>query len=469
MFRHIPRPDPVLVLALLFALGFRLGWALYMDARPFDDAQSYFNLASDIANGRTYDEFGKAYWPVGYPATLALFFLAFGESVGSAEALNIIVSLLIVTLTYNLAHQLQGRHVARLAALLVAFLPGQIFTVTLVLSESVFSAVQLAALCLLVAALKREPPKLEEEESTTPLATSTSLAGLAPAAAIPLTTALGSALLVVVLLLASWRWRSAQLALFTLAGVFAGYALLVKPVAIVLVPALLLALLLIRGRVPMRACAMLLYAAVFVVVTLATVAPWSARNIEELGTPALTTNAGVNTLIGYHDGAGGCWSFDYENHRYVTEIEDEMERQREAFDLAFDFIRDEPLETAALIPLRFECIWDNDEDALGHWNRFQQDKQLSEPGYSVVRFVNNWYYYALLALAVLGLPLWWRWRTVQVLLPLVVIFTVLYYMAFYGDDRYHQPLMPLIAIWAACGVSLIPRWSRMRPISWPRS
>lgn len=468
--------------ALGVGLALRLAWLETLDAVPFYDAQSYFNLAVDLVDGQPYEEYGSAYWPVGYPATLAAFFAFLGKTVAAGEVLNVLASLLTIGLTYSLGHILYSRSVARTAAFIVALLPSQIFANTLILSEVLFTAVQLGAIVLIVAALSRAELEDDLRRIFAPKAAAlVGLAFLVPAVNGPSIVALFSIAVIAIIFLLALTRGSQLTFLWSAAAVLTGYALLIRPAALPLVAAAILAALLMSRRSGLSAASegggrinrllgrkTLGYAGLYLGVSFLVVAPWMMRNFTEIGTPTLSTTGGVNFLIGNHDGANGCWSFNYEEHGYIWEIQDEVEREREAFRQGFNFVRSDPLQAVSLIPLRFDCMWREDGDALGHWNRFEQPEALDSHTHNLLMFVNQWYYWLLLGVAVIGVPAWLRTNPAHLVPLLVVALTTGYYLLFVGDDRYHQPLLPLIAVWGACGIGFLPRWWRQRPITWPR-
>jgi hypothetical protein len=163
-------------------------------------------------------------------------------------------------------------------------------------------------------------------------------------------------------------------------------------------------------------------------------------------------------MVGNHDGATGCWSYDYENQLYVMAIQDEAKREREALREVWRFVRDDPLQAMALVPRKFDCMWQSDSASISYWNSYAQPDRPGATAAALLTFGADWYYYGLLTLAVIGIPAWWR-KDARRLLPFfIVVLTALYYLVFFGDDRFHQPLLPFFAVWAACGLLFIPRW-----------
>ncbi|MPZ24063.1 MAG: hypothetical protein GEU28_11090 [Dehalococcoidia bacterium] len=460
--------DRHLLAALLAGLLVRVAWLLYTDTRPASDAEAYFDIAEGLASGLGYEWLGRtsAYWPVGYPATLAALFAVFGSEVAVGEVLNLFAGLLAVTLTYLIAHDLYDRRIARTAALLVAVLPSQVFYTSVLLSEPLFTTVQLAVLWLLIRALRiSEAAPGVLRQSPTVGAGAVGLGFMLPVGDVLGVSMAGALVALVVLAVVAWRLCHPAMLAWLAVGAATGYALLIRPAALTIVVAAIVVLILLlrraepaRRRVPI-ACAVVFMAATFLVVL-----PWLARNNAEFGVGAtLANNGGVNLLVGNHGGANGCWSFDPADAPLVAGPGNELDNDREAGRRALRFIREEPLEAASLIPRKFDCMWRQDSSAVNYWNSFGQEDPPGEVALPLLRITADWYYYGLIVLGVLGVPIWARRTPSHILLPLVVVLTVLYYLVFFGDDRFHQPVLPIMAIWAACGVAVLPAWLRWRP------
>ncbi|HEX5940033.1 MAG TPA: hypothetical protein VFZ12_06700, partial [Dehalococcoidia bacterium] len=138
----------------------------------------------------------------------------------------------------------------------------------------------------------------------------------------------------------------------------------------------------------------------------------------------------------------------------------EVERDRKALAEAADFVVHNPEEALALFPRRQDCTW-NSDSAGAYWNQVSAPDPPSDTMYSLFDITSNWYYYGLIVLAAIGLPAWLSRRPDRLLLVLLVALTAVYYSFILGDLRYHQPLLPIFAIWAAVGITMIPRWLKL--------
>lgn len=155
------RLDLILMLAL-FALAIvpRAAWVAYNDRAPqgSNDPTLYALFADTIADGHGYIRpTGEktAYYPVGYPATIAGLKKAgdiFGwdRSIFSIKMMNGMFGALTVLLVYLLASRIFDRRTGLAAAALLAVFPSQIYYTGTVLSEPLFTLMWIGALTVLL-------------------------------------------------------------------------------------------------------------------------------------------------------------------------------------------------------------------------------------------------------------------------------------------------------------------------------
>src|SRR4051812_15025314 len=105
------RLDLALILGV-FALSFalRVGFTLGFDGLYGQDSYAYYNygqtLRQSLSQGRTLPAF---FWPLGYPAILAIGFTIFGQSALTAQALNLFLGALLAPMVYLLARQFAAK------------------------------------------------------------------------------------------------------------------------------------------------------------------------------------------------------------------------------------------------------------------------------------------------------------------------------------------------------------------------
>ena len=153
--------------ALLFLVAVvpRLWVALAWAGEPVWDGHYYDFGARRIAEGFGYSDDrsigGQTLWhpwchyPVGYSAFLALFYRVFGESHAVAGVANALVGASLAVVTWLLASHALTSTRARIAGLLVALHPGLVLYSALLMSEPLAAALTLAAFWLAVRERRR--------------------------------------------------------------------------------------------------------------------------------------------------------------------------------------------------------------------------------------------------------------------------------------------------------------------------
>jgi 4-amino-4-deoxy-L-arabinose transferase-like glycosyltransferase len=219
-----------------------LSWA----REPVWDAHYYHFGAQRIAQGLGYSAellIGNVpvwhpwcHYPVGYSALLGTVYRVFGHGQAVGPSLNVVIGALTIVAAHRLARIFLSKGRSRWAAVLVAAHPGLIAYTAVLMTEP------LAALSLL-------------------------LAGLCAFATLS-------------------RWREA------ITGFVIGLAALVRPPSLLALPALLFA----HGRPYRKAAVAVIIAGL---VALITIAPWTVRNCRVMdGCALISTNGGWNLAIG---------------------------------------------------------------------------------------------------------------------------------------------------------------------------
>jgi 4-amino-4-deoxy-L-arabinose transferase-like glycosyltransferase len=401
-----------LAFVLICAALLRTAWIAAFRVVPVSDFALYFAHGADLAVGLGYvDGNGAptAYFPIGYPAFLGLLFRLGGPSILIAQVANLGLALASLALFHRLAQRLLSRSgAARLATLILAAFPSQVAYVTL-LSDSILFQ------CLLLATAER---------------LSRGGAGAALAG-----------------------------------GFWSGLAVLTRPYA------LLLPLLALRrtpepggrdgrlsraGRLGLALLAMALV-----------VSPWMVRNARLFDEwVPIATNSGVNLLIGNGPGADG--RYTEAPLRLLEGIEgDESERDRAARAFAWRAIREHPLRFVTLGARKLYHAFADDAQAL-RWNlkgRPGGGRAAYGPAaYAGMAFFEGYYLVVLLSLPAYFL-LRDRRRLARVdgLALLLVAGFALLAIVFFGNPRFHYPVIPWLCLYAgalaACGSAARRRFS----------
>lgn len=376
---------------------------LFIDVTPMSDAGWYFSRATSIARGDGYTEVGlpTAYWPPGYPLTLAVLFRTFGPSVVVAQLFNLACAAATGWLTLDIGRRIfRSEAAARLGLLLFAIYPNSIGYTPLLFTETYFTMLLLAG-CWTVLVLK-----------------------------------------------GPWR--------IVAAGAIFGLATLVKAQSLVLVPMLFALVLLQGGLTGSRFLSVSMQATATLLVCAAAVFPWSYRNHALLGEwIAVSTNGGLTLLTGNNPSAQGDYTPD---DPLVTSIQrtvgNQVEVDREAKRRAFAWIGDNPGAFVGLIPKKLFRLWAPDGEAEWFYQSGYADYEAHAVLFRTVRFLNQAYYLSLMsAFAFAGILLAWKPERRADTLPgwrwlpfLVALFPTLIAVVFSGQSRFHFPVMPLVVI-----------------------
>lgn len=233
----------LLVVALVPRLFVALAWA----REPVWDGHYYHFGAERIAEGLGYSEDvtvgGVEVWkpwthyPVGYSALLALGYKVFGSGILTAPVINAFVGTLLVLVVHRLARYAVSQNRARIAGALCAIHPGLIAYSAVVMTE--------------------------------------------PSAAL-------------FVLSAGWAALAVRRGLwgFALAGLLIGLGALIRPASLLALPCLFL----LAGRPSLKG---LLRVSLAGVVALCSILPWTYRNCQVMdGCTLISTNGGWNLAIG---------------------------------------------------------------------------------------------------------------------------------------------------------------------------
>jgi 4-amino-4-deoxy-L-arabinose transferase-like glycosyltransferase len=143
------------------ALLLRLAWIAYAhpEVNLVDDAGYYDFFATSIRDGHGYvrpEGTPTAFWPVGYPATLAGVYAIFGHSLLAAKVFNAALGALTAGLVYLLARRWFGTTQSVGAGLIYAFWPGAIGFTNLTMSEPLFTLLFVGCMCLAASAAESD-------------------------------------------------------------------------------------------------------------------------------------------------------------------------------------------------------------------------------------------------------------------------------------------------------------------------
>lgn len=414
------RPWLPIALILFVALAVRLLAASWWESRLpvgkkffFGDSESYWDLASDIAQGREY-AYGdsRMFRTPGYPIVLAPLFWVAGDdpSVFLARVWIGLWGTAAVAGVIGLGWQLFGRTAGLVAGAMAAVYPEAIGASVFILSEAAFCPLMLGQLILAISTSRAVTPKS--------------------------------------------RWLLALAA-----GLVGGCAALVRPSWLLFTPFLLVTTCLVFSD---RKKMLLLNSLQIAGLCLAML-PWWVRNYAVSGHFVVTsTEVGMSLLDGWNPEADGSsnWNVPAVFVHQLSRSSMNMPPMKAGLD--FSKI---PPETILTFPTEVELDHSTRNEALA-WAS-ENPRRVLELG--VIKFTRMWNiwpnenefrswpmrivvaatYVPLLVLVFLGLRRWGRQWTCWLLLAPAVYFTLLH-MIFVSSIRYRlPPLLPLMAIAAA--------------------
>lgn len=185
-------------------------------------------------------------------------------------------------------------------------------------------------------------------------------------------------------------------------------------------------------------------------------APWALRNQAIFGSPVLVSaNFGANLWMGNNPNSiGGYMPLP------DKEFSDEVTRDKHYKDLAISFIVENPRQYVALCIKRIEQSFSRETIGVA-WNRLDFSPFLI----NMIKAGSSGYWLLLFALAIAGAFRFILSEPIRMFHPMILISGLFGAVAILvvGQDRYHMPLMPFVAIFAAYFIDIcITRRERFR-------
>ena len=425
------RTRAALAALLALAAGLRIACVFAIDVDPRRDFHldmTWYDLAAlRLTQGallRASDGTPTAFWPPGYPLLLAATYSVFGPHLLAAKLLNVALSVATCAFVFALGTRLFGARVGLCAAAILALLPDSIWYTPLLLSEVTFSTM-LAALLWLFAV---------------------------------------------------WSERGVEGARWILFGAGVGAAALVRGTA-----SLFLAVPFAAWWIAERRLAPALRRTLLAAVGMAAlIAPWTLRNALVMHAPiAIASSVGMSFLYTHNPEAEGTATWRQAHYRSerlrdlraLPQPEREVAEMRAGLREGLEWMLSHPGRELALVPARWLALFRHGHAGLD-WA--QPHPGASEPPDEVPRAllgpdadralaaISDLSFFLLLAFAAAGVPgTWARGGAGALALPLSVAYVLFVHgVLFYGEPRYHAPLLPVLALLAARGLFA---WPRLRP------
>ena len=387
--REYPR---TLFLVLILGLLIRMVFISLHDRPLFSDEKEYDQLAYHLASHATYayDTAPTAYRPIGYPAFLSCIYYICGHHVTPVKLLQAFVD----TMSSFFIYLLLVGHPERTrvcGATLWAFFAPAVFYSSLLLSETVFTFF----LVVMAWTLTRND--------------------------------------------AGTGWK------FVVLGVLVGILTLIKPSIIVFV--FVLPFLMRQFEIPLRKLYPIIVAFMLVLT------PWLVRNYLVFGEVALSSNGGINLLIGNNATSTGAYKYPA-SPSLVGDSKSEFDVDHKALRSAAGYVVHNPVASAFNAAKKIGRLFES-EGALLIMTFHEAPEDVSiryGAKYASLPLpwilLTNFSYFIIVIAGVFGFlsaergRLWW--------ISLSIFFTwLVVHAVFFGGGRFHFPLMPLMATYAA--------------------
>jgi len=400
---NIIRHHLFIPICLLLGVFLRILWIWFINPSQVSDFVWFENRAESIASGHGYSVNGiaTAYWPVGYPGFLGLIFRVFGSSVILAKLINIVFYMTAIFLTYILSAELfKVESAGRIALCILCFYPNHIAYGSFLATEMFFVFLFLLGAVLFIRA-------------------------------------------------------SGRVGFLILAGLSWGLATLTKPQFIFL-PLIFLVVFSNNLKTFVKSTAVVFLA------LLTCIAPWMIRNHGIFGKFLLSTNGGIVLMQGNNPYATGKHIWDENIESLLGELHTtngvmwdskELAREELARQIGVSYIKNHPVRTILLWPKKLFYLYRSDVDGFYYSMGMMPDLSTGmQYLYLGLRILAELYYFLIIVLAAIGLKTTLRSRIKSQRLGIYVIlyFTALC-LVFFGNARYHFPVMPWLAIYAGIG------------------
>jgi 4-amino-4-deoxy-L-arabinose transferase-like glycosyltransferase len=268
-----------------------------------NDYARWYRFGHQIVAGEEFQP-DSAFWPPGYGIFLGVIFSVFGDNLNTVLIFQIGLGVLSVVLLYLCGVRLIGDVGGAASALLLAINPHYLLYNIQILSENLY----LASYVFLLASLLL--PKDESKIRWYLVGMLLGIFGLARREGLILG---GAVITVVFLFRIGFKWRRIIRSAFVVGFV----------------------------------CALLLV-------------PWVVRNWGVLGAPVFSTTMGANLIEGNNPNADGRWrpeGVPEEWHQQLAGL-DEITWDKEATELAVNWIKENPVQFLKLIPQKFIATWE---------------------------------------------------------------------------------------------------------------
>ncbi|MBQ2961174.1 MAG: glycosyltransferase family 39 protein [Oscillospiraceae bacterium] len=397
----------------IFCFVINLIWVIAIRIEPFSDYDKYWQVAISLATGREIeDAWYIAMYPhiLGTASFLSIFVRIFGQSVLMVTVLNVLLTALSGLIVFYICLEIADKEIAAMASLLWAICPCKLMLNSLVFSEPLYTCL---ILLFLLAFIKLHG-NVSEDRS---------------------------------------QWW-----VYMVEGALLGFLLqcinIVRPIAGILIIALFIWLIMLRGEELKklklwRSWAFVLLPLVFFYSGTGNI--WTSHVAELVGMEPAAVPI-YNIYVGFNETTQGQWSADDMDllFEYLSQPGVSPSQAQESLLPLLKERLTSGIDYAKLFSSKLIAFMGNDELG-GYTYRFTRPVIFVKLG----MVVGNVFYYGILLLAVYGLCRMFRgkFRSSALLLPLYVLGLTLAHMLVEVANRYHYSIIPMLIIFAALAFS----------------
>ncbi|MCB8980360.1 MAG: glycosyltransferase family 39 protein [Ardenticatenaceae bacterium] len=407
----------LIVIGIAFII--RLSIALYSPGNPHEDFASYYNLAVNLTEGSGFSGTSgpTAFRAPGYPLFLSLFFYIFGTSLFVARMANVLLSTIVVLGTYLVSREAFSENIALISATIVAFTPSLILYTPILASENLATPLLLISIWLII---------------------------------------LG--------------WERTKLSYFFLAGVSMSIATLTRP-GFLMFPCVIAIYMAFRK---LQLALIFRYLSAFAIGLLLTLSPWVIRNYLVFGQfIPVATNGGFNLAIGFNQYSTGEYignvtetvlgkEYDWAAYRLKDSNLTEPDIDQALKTAALEFIKENPVRAITLSLPKLLYFYGDDVSGVYHNIAFPS-RPTPNWLWKTSRWIAQLYYLIVLVLASSTLFLYKRINLYPhaVFILAVIAYWTFLHMVFFGGDRFHLPILPLLFSFSSIPIwELTTRWRK---------
>ena len=368
-----------------------------INVKQVSDFQEYHDFAKQIASGEGYMRHGQptAWFPIGYPLFLSLLYRICGQYELAGQLSNVFLSLVIIIATYYIATKLFSPTTAKLASLLVAIWPNLLAYTGLLCSDILFSSIFIVMLAILIYVTRK---------NYIPYMLIGLLFGLSTL------TRTGFALFIIVVLCYLFINRANQ----------AFHLFSIRIVLLLLTSILVFA-------------------------------PWWIRNYQVFDHfIPLSTNGGFNFWLGNvqltQSNDPGTMDTVWPDTEYAM--------SSHGYKLGWNYIKKNPAAFLHQLPIKAINLFILD---ISGWRWLKQGSSSTKVPFFLLIAFSQLFYMLMILFAGIGFFFTGKYflnyfKMGHYLMIATLCYWIVIHCIFFGKDRYHLPLIPIMAIYAAQGL-----------------